>query len=199
MSVTRVYLARHGQTSNHHTKCYNGQNDIDLTAIGHKQSQRLTQRLATVPLHAVYSSDLQRCRIAAEQIAACHNLSPKLDARLRERHVGRWQGRPWQEIAATEPDLWQAYVDDIAQQSPPGGESLHQVAARLLPAWQAIIANHPGQTLAIVAHGGINRVLLLHILGAPLQSAFNLEQKFACLNLIEVYADGHSVIQYINT
>ncbi|MGK2907777.1 MAG: histidine phosphatase family protein, partial [Desulfuromonadales bacterium] len=71
-------------------------------------------------------------------------------------------------------------------------------ANRIRPILQEIIANHPGGDVALVAHGGVNRIVLLEAIGAPLEQAFSIDQDFGCLNIIDYFADGNSVVKLLN-
>jgi len=198
MQSTRVYLVRHGQVAGHEEKRYNGQNDVPLTSRGEAQYGLLRERLAGKPLAAVYSSDLQRCRWGAELIAAPHELAPVCLPELRELHIGDWEGMTWADIQARFPAAWQARLDDLVNYRVSGGESLREMADRVRPALAGLVARHPGEEIAVVAHGGVNRVLLLDAIGAPLTQMFHLEQSFGCLNIIDYYADGYVTVQLLN-
>lgn len=198
MTRTRIHLVRHGQVEGFDQKRYNGQGDVPLTAEGWQQYRRLRERLAGVNLEAVYSSDLSRCADGARLLAEPHGLSPLLRSDLREIHIGEWEGRTWEQLKAEVPEQWQARLDDIVNYRVPGGENLLDVADRVLPALQEIVARHRGGEVLIVAHGGVNRLLLLHAIGAPLQRLFHVEQNFGCLNRIDYYADGISVVSLLN-
>ena len=198
MTRTRIHLVRHGQVEGFDQKRYNGQGDVTLTAEGWQQYRRLRERLASVNLEAVYSSDLSRCADGARLLAEPHGLSPLLRSDLREIHIGEWEGRTWEQLKAEVPQQWQARLDDIVNYRVPGGENLIDVADRVLPALQEIVARHRGGEVLIVAHGGVNRLLLLSAIGAPLERLFHVEQNFGCLNQIDYYADGISVVSLLN-
>ncbi|MBE0598283.1 MAG: histidine phosphatase family protein, partial [Desulfuromonadales bacterium] len=81
---------------------------------------------------------------------------------------------------------------------PPGGENLLEVAARVRRVLGEIRQRHPGEEVALVAHGGVNRLILLDAVGAPLERLFSIEQDFGCLNIIDYHADGISVVKLVN-
>ncbi len=195
---TRVHLLRHGQVEGFEQRRYNGQADVTLTAVGVEQSEAYATRLKTVPLAAVYSSDLMRTVYGAEQIAVAHGLVLHPDARLRELDIGAWEGRVWTDIQQRWPDEWQARLDDLVNVAPPGGESLLQMAQRVRPVIAELLERHAGEELAIVAHGGVNRVILLDAIGAPLTQMFHIEQSYGCLNIIDYWADGYATVQLLN-
>jgi len=96
------------------------------------------------------------------------------------------------------PELWQARLDDIVNVAPPEGESLLQLARRVRPTVQQIIAVNIGKEVVIVAHGGVNRVILLDAIGAPLDCLFNIEQDYGCYNIIDYFSDGVAVVKKLN-
>lgn len=198
VKATRLHLLRHGQVEGFENKRYNGQGDVRLTDLGRQQSSAFAGRLQHVTLAGIYSSDLYRCRFAADQIALFQKVQPQYCEDLRELHIGEWQGKPWQQIQREDPDLWQARLDDIVHVAPPGGESLIQMAERVRLAVAKIIAAHHGEEIVIVAHGGVNRVILLDAIGAPLERLFNIEQDYGCYNIIDYYRDGVSVVKQLN-
>lgn len=198
MSCTRLYLARHGQVEGHEVKRYNGQGNVPLTALGALQSRQLCERLRRVSLQAVYSSDLDRSAHCAQLIAAAHGLTAVTDVALRELNSGDWEGRTWAELQEACPEDWQARLQDLVNFQIPGGESLRDAAERVRPVLQNILARHAGGQVALVAHGGINRILLLDAIGASLDRAFSIEQDYGCLNVIDYLPDGHCVVRLLN-
>lgn len=198
MSCTRIYLVRHGQVRGYEVKRYNGQGNVPLTDLGQIQSRQIRDRLRSVPLDAVYSSDLDRSVSCAKLIAAAHNLTAVTDTALRELNIGDWEGRTWAELQEACPEDWQARLRDLVNFRVPGGESLRDAADRIRPVVQNIVARHAGGHVAVVAHGGVNRIVLLDAIGAPLDRAFSLEQDYGCLNIIDYLPDGKCVVKLLN-
>ncbi|WP_302504057.1 alpha-ribazole phosphatase [Geoalkalibacter halelectricus] len=195
---TRLYLLRHGQVEGFGNKRYNGQADVALTPLGQEQSQALGERLADRPLAAVYTSDLSRCAYAARCLAAPQGLQPIPLAEMRELHIGEWEGRTWQELQEIYPEQWRARLKDLVNYRVPGGESLAEMATRVRPALEEIISRHRGEEIALVGHGGVNRVILLDAIGAPLTRMFAIEQDYACLNILDYFVDGNTVVKLLN-
>lgn len=195
---TRVYLVRHGQVVGHETPAYNGHADVALTEYGLSQYQHLSERLQDEGITACYSSDLSRCALGAALICERLGIRPVFDARFRELNIGIWEGMTWSEIVATYPEEWHARLADIVNHRVPQGENLLDLAGRALPALKEIVAAHKGANILLVGHGGMNRVLLLHAIGAPLSSLFNIEQKYGCLNIIDFYEDGKATVALLN-
>jgi len=198
MQRTRIYLIRHGQVAGHEEKRYNGHADVPLTPEGEAQFGLLQLRLLKKEIRAVYSSDLNRCQNGARLLAASHGLEVQCDAQLRELNIGAWEGKTWTELQALYPQEWQARLADIVNYQVPQGESLADLAARVRPVIARIVASHRGEEVLVVAHGGVNRVILLDAIGAPLSCLFAIEQNYGCLNIIDYYADGNAVVQLLN-
>ena len=194
---TRILLIRHGSVGG--DGVLHGHVDVPLTAQGRAEAEALARGLAGEPLAAVYCSDLCRARETAEILARRHDgLSVTAEPALRELHMGRWDGRPVRELLAEDGERLRKWWADLETFRIPGGESLSDLAARAVPAFDRIVARHPGETVAVVAHGGTNRVILFRYLGIPLSRFHVLAQDPACLNRIAVYPDGNAVVEAVN-
>jgi alpha-ribazole phosphatase/probable phosphoglycerate mutase len=198
MERTRLFLIRHGQVEGHEAKRYNGQKNVALTGHGRQQLDEVAARLAGVPLDAVWSSDLDRCRYGAERLAATRGLTVVYREGVRELHAGDWEGLTWDELQRLYPVEWQARLANIVNYRIPGGESFLDAAQRVREEVARLLTAHPGQNVALVAHGGVNRIILLDALGAPLDRVFSLEQDYACLNVIDYFADGYRTVRLMN-
>ncbi|MFO7766999.1 MAG: histidine phosphatase family protein [Pelovirga sp.] len=195
---TRVHLLRHGQVEGFEEKRYNGQADTPLTTLGRRQSAGFAGRFQYRRLAGIYSSDLYRCRFAADQIALFQQVRPIYLPSLRELCAGAWEGIPWTALQRDDPVRWQARLEDIVQMAPPGGESFDDLARRVRPVLAQIISSHRGDEIVIVSHGGVNRLILLDALGTPLEHLFRLEQDYACHNIIDYHPDGSTSVSLLN-
>lgn len=198
MKATRIHLLRHGQVKGHEAKRYNGQGDTPLTDLGRQQSAAFAGRFQHHKLSAIYSSDLRRCRVAADQIALLQDVEPEYREELRELHIGDWEGREWEDLQRSYPELWQARLNDIVNVAPPAGENVLELAERIRPMMKKIISAHTGGEIVIVGHGGVNRILLLDAIGAPLECLFHIEQDYGCHNIIDYFTDGIAVVKKLN-
>lgn len=195
---TRIHLIRHGQVVGHDQKRYNGQTDVALTDIGIEQYHQLKERLSDTPVSACYTSDLTRCVTGANIICGQFGIEPVRRRELRELNIGIWEGLTWQEIKATWPEEWQARLADLVNHRVPQGENLLDVETRVLPVINEIVERHRGQEVLVVGHGGVNRIVLLNAIGAPLARVFNIEQTYGCYNIIDYYADGNVTVKLLN-
>ena len=198
MERTRVHLVRHGEVEGHEEKRYNGQADVSVTPKGNAQLGMLQLRMQKLPISAVYASDLGRCVDGARMLAAGYGQEPILEKKLRELDAGKWERMTWDDIQKQYPREWKARLKDIVNVPMPDGESLIKLAERVRPVIRKIVKQHMGEEIIVVAHGGVNRVILLDAIGASLESLFSIEQDFGCLNSIDYYKDGNSVVRLLN-
>jgi alpha-ribazole phosphatase len=195
---TRIHLIRHGQVVGYDQKRYNGQFDVALTDLGVEQYHRLKERLADTPISACYTSDLTRCVTGANIICEQFGIEPVRRSELRELNIGVWEGLTWQEIQLNWPVEWQARLADLVHHRVSQGENLLEVEARVMPVINEIVGRHEGQELLVVGHGGVNRIVLLNAIGAPLARMFNIEQTYGCYNIIDYYADDKVTVKLLN-
>jgi len=195
---TRIYLIRHGQVAGFDQPRYNGQADVALTELGIEQYHLLKARLVDKNISACYTSDLSRCRTGAAIICQALGIEPSVHRELRELDIGAWEGLAWEEIKEKWPDVWQARFDDLVNYRVPQGENLLDVEARVMPVITEVVERHKGAEVLVVAHGGVNRIVLLNAIGAPLAGLFNIEQNYGCLNIIDYYADGRATVKLLN-
>lgn len=198
MRATRLYLIRHGQVVGHDEYRYNGHSDVDITAIGVEQMNALASYLAAAPIKAVYSSDLQRAVKGGRMIGRGLGIDPVMREALREIHLGRWEGLTRQEAAERFPEEAGFSFKDLATGRVKGGESLIDLRARVIPALNSIIDKHRNEAVCVLAHGGVNRVILTEAMGLPLENFFRIEQDYGCLNVIDYFEDGCPVVKLVN-
>jgi len=184
--VRTALLIRHGLVFDDAEDRILGAADAPMSPAGEAQIRELSARLRPrVAPDAIYCSDLSRARRTAELIASGPAVPIRVRPALREIDMGEWQGLSRREVAARLPDEYAARGRDIANFRPPGGESFADLAARVLPCWRDIVADGETQVVAIAGHAGVNRVILCHLLGAPLANLFRIAQGPACVNVIE--------------
>ena len=189
---------RHGEVANGGQKRYNGHIDVDITPRGVEQMHRLAGMLEGKPVRSIYSSDLIRSLKGATIISERLGLAPLPIRALRERSVGKWEGLTAEEIRQQFPEEYKAWRADLLNYRPPGGECLQDVRNRILPEYGRIIAAHPDQEIAMLLHGGVNRVILADVLGLEPLNLFRIDQSFGALNIIDHHEDGMAVVKLLN-
>lgn len=153
--VTRLFVIRHGETAWNLATRIQGHIDIPLNDKGRWQAERVAQALQDEDIHAIYSSDLLRARHTAEAIAAVTQRPLRLDDALRERHFGRLEGMTQNEVASQWPHEARRWRERDPAYGPEGGETLQGFYDRCVSAITRLAHQHMGQTIAVVAHGGV--------------------------------------------
>ncbi|MEO6873209.1 MAG: histidine phosphatase family protein [Opitutaceae bacterium] len=167
MAITRFILIRHGETEWNAVNREMGQLDSPLTARGLEQADRVAERLATVPFDVLYSSDLGRAVQTATAVARKCAHTIVFDVRLRERHMGIFQGLTADESEARFPQDRAAYHRKDGNYVIPEGESAEQRQRRTVVCLDEIAQRHVGGTVVIITHGGILMGFFEHVLGLP--------------------------------
>lgn len=184
----RILLARHGETPWNAEGRYQGQRDIALSDVGESQARLLGQRLAGVPIHRAVSSPLSRARRTAEiALGEARAGQLQLDKGLQEIAHGDWEGLLAAEIRERDPNRLRAWREaPETVQMPGGGESLVEVLDRAWPAFaRACEGLGADDTLLVVAHDAVNRVILARVLGLPLSRLWSFRQAPTTINLLE--------------
>ncbi len=182
----RILLARHGETPWNAEGRYQGQEDIPLSPLGEAQARALGARLREVPITRAVASPLQRACHTAELALGERDLPLTLDPGLMEIAHGTWEGLLASEIRERDGDRLRAWRDSPHEVLMPEGESLQHVFDRAWPAFARAAADlGDDDTLLVVAHDAVNRVLLCRILGIPLAKLWTFRQAPTTLNLLE--------------
>jgi broad specificity phosphatase PhoE len=153
--ATRVLLVRHGESTWNAERIWQGQADPPLSTLGEQQAADAAQHVEGVD--AIWSSDLVRARRTAEILAQRRGLLVVVDARLRERDAGEWEGLTRTQIEGRYP----GYLG--SGRRPPGYEGDASLATRAIAAIDAIGAAHRGRSVLVVTHGGVVRTLERHL------------------------------------
>jgi broad specificity phosphatase PhoE len=173
--MSRLLLARHGQSVSNAVRRFQGVQDVALSELGARQAEALGQAIRSLPIAAVYTSPLERARRTAEIAAAGLDVPVTPVDSLRELSLGDWEGHTVEEIRALPGDPYEQWVRDPVACLPPGAEPLSEVQARVVSAMADIAAAHPnGQQVLVVCHGGVISAYLAHCLGLPLSSIWRL-------------------------
>ncbi len=183
----RILLARHGETRWNAEGRYQGQVDVPLSEIGEAQARLLGDRLRDVQIDRALASPLARAKRTAElALGAARESMLQLDAGFAEIAHGTWEGLLASEIGAIDGDRLRAWREQPESVQMPQGESLQQVLDR---SWSALERACQGlgaeESLLIVAHDAVNRVLLCRILGLPLSRLWSFRQAPTTINLLE--------------
>jgi probable phosphoglycerate mutase len=190
----QVIIVRHGQTQWNIRKIRQGHFDSELTEKGLIQAQALGKRLVRESFSALYSSDLGRAVHTARLIAAVTGHEIVTDARLRERHLGVFQGLSGDEIKEKHPEEYRLHRTLGPEYVIPGGESVRQQVARNVGFLNEIAIKHMGQKVVVVTHGGVVSGLFRHALNIPLDAPRRFEFVNAGLNIF-AYEEGNWILR----
>ena len=187
--MTRLLLIRHAQPREDESRgrCY-GRLDVELDDDGRRAAVGLAHALRDVALDAVYTSPRRRALETARPLANAHGLEPFVDERLAELDFGELEGRTYDEIAATEPELYRAWMDAPTTVQFPGGDSYAKLRTRALAAVTEIRAA-AAATAAVVTHGGVVRAILADCLQMPDAAIFALAQDYCGVSVVDWFGD----------
>jgi broad specificity phosphatase PhoE len=166
--VTTLLLARHGESDWNHAHRWQGFADRPLTERGREQAEALADRLAKIPLDAIYSSDLSRARDTAAAVGRRHDLDPIEIRELREVNVGSWEGLTREEAESRFPEGFRRWLNGGTGWD--DGESYAEMSTRVLAAVRALAERHADGRILIVAHGGPIRAVHAAALGLDVEA-----------------------------
>ena len=190
MCETKLIVVRHGESVWNAEGRQQGHLDSGLSPRGLSQARLLAKRLRGCSLAAIYTSELGRARQTAE-IIAHHVTAPVVsDARLRERHLGVFQGLTWAEAKTQWPVEYAAFQTGDVDYVIPGGESARQRFTRTVGAIEEIARRHLGAAVLLVTHGGVLNGLFRRVLGIPLEAPRRFKLWNASLNVFSYRANG---------
>ncbi len=185
-----IYLLRHGDTRIDAIKRYIGRTDVPLNEQGREQARWWKTELAQVPFTRIVCSDLARTRETAGIIADGRDSPLDLYPELREIDLGEWDGMTIDEVRSRFPVEYEKRGVNPACFRPGSGESFFDVSGRVVPVFEQFKNGMGDGNILIVAHAGVNRVILCHLLEMPLSNLFRLGQDFACMNIISCSNDS---------
>lgn len=198
-ATTQVLLVRHGQTALSHSDAFCGVTEAPLTEIGYKQAQQLANRLSRMHVDALYCSPQGRTRETAKPIAAALGLDIQIREPLHEMDFGRWEGRVQADLYKESPQEMAAWDRGSWAVQLPGGETQQAVIARVVPCIVELVTAHAGQTILIVSHRTVLRLLVGHLLNLSLPNSRPLHLDPASLTKLLITGDQVELVFYNDT
>lgn len=196
-SRTRLYLVRHGELTTSRDWRFVGHSDVGMTEEGVAQIRRLAVRLQREHIDVILCSDLHRTVHSARVIAEVLGLQPSVDPCFRELHLGLWEGLTRDEIVQRFPCEYEKRTRAIATYRIEGGESFEDLQHRVIPRLNDVLREHRGKKILLVAHGGVNRVIICNSLGLALDNLIRIDQAYGCMNIIDFF-DDIPVVRLLN-
>ena len=157
--ATRILAIRHGETLWNVDSRIQGHLDIGLNDTGRWQAERLALALKDESIAAIYASNLSRAYDTALAVSRHTGVPVQAEPGLRERSFGEFEGRTFAEIEKELPEQAQRWRQRDPTFTPTGGESLLMLEARVLSVAARLAAQHPGEQIALFAHGGVMDIL----------------------------------------
>lgn len=204
----RLILVRHGEPeATARGRCY-GKHDVGLSAQGRAQIERIAHFLQATPLDAIYASPRRRAVESAQIIAQtandkAHDDQTNSDKMLRcdddlaEMDFGAFEGLTYEEVATRHPIEYSMWMQQPTRVQFPDGENFSQMQRRVRRAVRHIRARREEKTVAIVSHGGVNRIVLATFLRVAARDIFRIEQNYAAINVIDFY-DEMPIVRFVN-
>jgi len=180
--MTQIILARHGNTPWNKDKIFRGSKDIPLDDQGREEARALGEWLKEETIHAAYTSPLSRSRDTARAITRHHDL-PVIDLPgLADLSYGDWEGMPLKEVKVKYADLYRQWETAPHTVTFPNGESLEILRTRALAAVDEVAQRHPDQTVLLVGHRAVNKVIIAGLIGLDNSHFWRIAQDTTCLN-----------------
>lgn len=165
---TKLIFVRHGEATGNIDRIFHGFTNSELTKNGRMQAERVAERLSKEKIDYICSSDLKRAYETACTIAKHHGLSVDIRPAFREINGGLWENNPWDDLPNLFPESYDLWINEPHALQMPEGESMVGFFERLRKETEAVMREHAGKTVCIVAHGTVVRVLNCYCVGKPL-------------------------------
>jgi broad specificity phosphatase PhoE len=199
--LTRIVLIRHGQTAWNEGvgERLRGRAEIELDEDGFRQARATAAKIACWDVAAVYSSPLKRAWSTASILAEPLGLQVQPLEGIIDIDYGRWQGLSLDEAADDGGDLYRLWLESPQLVTFPQGESLEQVRHRALSAVEDLVAKHPGQTILLVSHKVVCKVLVCALLGLDNSHFWRVQQDLCATNIFEADENGFDMVTINDT
>jgi probable phosphoglycerate mutase len=197
--VTTLVLVRHGATVHTAAKRFSGglaSSNPGLSDEGRDQVREVADWLAPLgaSIEAVVASPVRRTVESAQILAARLDLPLVEEPGFAEMEFGSWDGMTFTEVHDQQPDQLQAWLGSLDVAPGGGGETFHEVEARVLAGLARVLERYAGQTVAVVSHVTPIKTLVAHAVDAPLTSLFRMELSTASVSVVSfVETEGEGV------
>jgi alpha-ribazole phosphatase len=193
--MSRLILVRHAEPDEDaRGRCY-GSLDVGLSARGRQHARELASQLAGLGFDAVYSSPRLRARETADPVAAAAGVAVTIEDGLRELDFGAFEGRRYDEIAVSEPELYRAWMETPTAVRFPGGESFADLKLRAVATLERI--RSADAAAVVVTHGGVLRAGVAAWLSLPDDAIFRLDARYCGVTIVD-WVDGTPLVRLLN-
>ncbi|MEM7533479.1 MAG: MSMEG_4193 family putative phosphomutase [Chloroflexota bacterium] len=192
-TTTYILLIRHGENDWVGSHRLAGRTPgVHLNERGHQQTAQLVETLAKQPIHAIYSSPLERCIETAEPVAEAFGLPVITEPGVIEVDYGDWRGKALKELYKH--PGWKLVQHNPSSFRFPNGETLREVQSRAVGTLEQLRTNHPNQTIAVFSHGDVIRTSIAHYMGTPLDLFQRIVVSTASISAISFFNQRPSVL-----
>lgn len=199
-AALKVLLVRHGHVEGIKPERFRGRQPLALTALGRAQAAAVAHRIAgTWQPSTIYTSPMGRCVETGAAIANACGTTAAICEDLNDIDYGAWQFMTFEQAHTVDPALFAAWFATPQYVRFPHGESLQDAAVRVANTLRFVRARHPHDTIVLVGHDSINRVLLLQLLDLPLSAYWRLAQEPCCINEAEIAGDKTRILRLNET
>jgi broad specificity phosphatase PhoE len=196
--MIKILLTRHGHVEGIHPERFRGRQQLELTPRGRKEAAAVAARIAGAWRPAkIYTSPMARCVATGAAIAQSTGAPAESCADLNDIDYGAWQFKTFEAAKADDPALYATWLATPELIRFPNGEALQDLAARAANVLRFVLTRHAGDTIVLVGHDSVNRVLLMQCLEMPLSAYRRIAQEPCCLNEIDIN-DGTIRVVRIN-
>jgi probable phosphomutase (TIGR03848 family) len=194
---TTLVLVRHAVTAQTGPLLSGRAPGIDLSEAGVKQAENVGERLAVLPVRAVYASPIERTQQTAAHIASHHGLEVRTLPGVIEADYGEWTGGKISDLAKT--DLWKVVQVAPSRARFPGGESISEMQSRMVTALEQVIADHPGELIVVVSHADPIKAAIAHFSGVHLDLFQRVMVSPASVTVFELGQFGAALVKCNDT
>jgi probable phosphomutase (TIGR03848 family) len=195
--ITTLILVRHAVTAQTGPLLSGRAPGIPLSEDGHAQAKATAERLAALPIAAVYASPIERTTETAEAIAAPHGLEVRPLPGVLEADYGDWTGGKLTDLAKT--DLWKTVQRSPSRARFPGGESIAEMQARMVVALEEVVGAHAGELFVVVSHADPIKSAIAHYTGVHLDLFQRIVVSPASVTAFQLSAHGAAMVKCNDT
>ena len=190
----RLLLLRHGEVEERYHRIFGGRIDMELSRRGHEQARALARYVRQRPVEAIYASPMRRAQQTLAPLVSHCPKPPIAEKDFREVDFGDWTGLSWEQVHARFGVRAFDWLQQLEAAIIPNAESARCFRARIEPPLRNILDAHAGETVGIVCHGGVIRMMLSILLNVPFPLMASFEIDYASLTRVDVHASKTEVM-----
>ena len=195
-TVATIVLLRHATTAATGKRLGGWTPGVHLDAPGVAQAEAAAERLAQLPVTAVYASPLERTQETAKHVAKRHGLRVRTRRDIGEVDYGEWTDQPLGQLRRRK--LWPVIQATPSRVTFPGGESIRGAQTRAVDEIEALAEEHGDETIVVVSHADVIKAVLAHFLGMPLDTFQRLHVAPASVSVIHLTAGAPPFVSRVN-